>query len=209
MPEDAAGLGHDVGGPDEGAFRVHRVAADEAGGLDVDPPFPLLAHLPEDGEADRVLGDEAVEVRADRAGAVGVGGLEAEGHAGAHVSGRPVRGAVGADGGEGTHEGAVRVRGAGPDVALVEMRVHVDEAGEDHRAGHVDLREAAARDAAVRDGEGGADEAAGLAQKAGGDGHVGERDGPCGQGAEIGHSRLTALSCHLWRRSQLTHDSTR
>ena len=46
----------------------------------------------------------------------------------AHIGDRPVGLAVGPDRGERAHEGAVGVGGAGADVALVEVGVHVDEA---------------------------------------------------------------------------------
>ena len=52
----------------------------------------------------------------------------------AHVFGRPVGRPVGADRVERAHEGAVGVGLARPDVALVEMGVHVDEGRPDHAA---------------------------------------------------------------------------
>jgi hypothetical protein len=85
------------------------VAADQAHGLQVDPVGPIRLKLPEDGPGDVVLRRHGVEMRADRAGAMGIGRAQREGHARAQVLRAPARGAVGADGGERAHETAVGV----------------------------------------------------------------------------------------------------
>src|SRR5439155_15339368 len=101
---------------------------DQRDGLELDAPGPLLADLLEDGPADRRLRAHGIDMSPDGAGAVGPAAAQAEVHAAAHVLGGPVRGAVRGHRAERAVESAVRIRGAFPGVALVEVRVHVDEA---------------------------------------------------------------------------------
>jgi hypothetical protein len=107
--QDAAlGFRHEIGGMAEGAGLVRPlVAADQAHGLQVDPVGPIRLKLPEDGPGDVVLRRHGIEMRADRAGAMGIGRAQRERHARAQVLGAPARGAVGADGGERARETAV------------------------------------------------------------------------------------------------------
>ena len=151
------------------AAEVHR--------LELDPPRPGRPQLPEDAEGDRVLGRKGVEVGADRPRAVREGGAKRELHSPAHVRGGPAGGAIGGDRQPGGVGGAVRIGGAGPDLALVEVGVQVDEGGKDHRAPHV---HAFARrpgdDPSSLDGEVEGREAPRSANEAGGRSQVRERE---------------------------------
>ena len=89
-------------------------------------------------------GATRIEMGAHRLGAVGVGAAQREIHAARDVVGVPARGAVLAGGIERAHEGAVGIGLARPDMALVDMGVAVDEAGQHDAAGEVDRRAAAA-----------------------------------------------------------------
>jgi hypothetical protein len=159
--EDAAVLGHEAG--ELVAGRAVVVGGHgERHALEFDPARPTLARLGEDGPGDRRLGRQGVEVGADGPRPVGVGAAERELHARRHVAGRPVRLAVATDGLQRAHEAAVGVAGARPDVALVEVGVHVHRARPDDPAGEVDPARASrsgrvvggdARDAAVRQRE--------------------------------------------------------
>ena len=151
------------------AAEVHR--------LELDPPRPGGSQLPEDAEGDRVLGRKGVEVGADRARAVGEGGAKRELHPAAHVRGGPAGGAVGGDRQPGGVGGPVWIGGAGPDLALVEMGVQVDEGGKDHRAPHVHaLARRPGDDPSSLDGEVEGREAPRSANEAGGRSQVRERE---------------------------------
>jgi hypothetical protein len=114
------------------------VAADQAHGLKVDPVGPVGLKLPEDGPGDVVLRRDGCR---DACGSPACHGHR---HSAARrpCAGAGLRrssgGAVGADGGQRAHETAVGIGAARPDMALVEMGVHVDEGGKDHGAAHVD-----------------------------------------------------------------------
>ena len=107
--------------------------------LELDAPRPLLAKLLEHRPGDRALRGHGIQVSANRPGAVRPAAAQPEVHAAADVVGRPARGPVRGDRAQGAGEGAVRVRGALPRVPLVEVRVHVDQAGPDLRALEVDV----------------------------------------------------------------------
>ena len=199
--EDAASLGDQVGGAAIGAVGLDQFGTDEAGGLQRDPPLPFGADLAEHRPADVVLRRDRVEMGADRRGAVGIGGAQREAHPGAHVGGGPVRGPVGGDGVERAHEGAVGVRRPAPDMALVEMGVHVGEGGQQDRAAHVHRHRLRRADPAADHRDLGAHEVAGLPEKAGGNRDIGQREVAAGQRAEIHHlSCVRALSCHFLSR---------
>ena len=131
--QNAAGPGDDVGEP----FALglgEGIHWHDAGGLDLDPSGPRIAHRHERRPGYLALGGVRIEVRAHRDRPLGIGALQAELHALAHVllgpSRRPIaRGRTG-----GAQEAAVRVGRARPDVALVEMGVDVDEARPDQAA---------------------------------------------------------------------------
>ena len=112
--------------------------AGETDGLQLDAAAPALAHFLEDRPGDRLLWGNAVDMGAQRLGAVGVGRAQRKIHAAGEVGSTPARGAVVTGGDQGAHEGAIRIRFARPDVTLVDMRVAVDETGEDDAAGEVD-----------------------------------------------------------------------
>ena len=197
--QDAARRRDEVGRVLEGI--VHEVDADEARGLQRHPVAPVLAHLAEHAPRDVVLRRDGVEMGAHGAGAVGVGAGETEGHARPHVLRRPAGGAVRRHRFQRAGERAVRVRRARPDVALVQMGVHVRERGQRHRALQVQpVRRGLVGERAVADVERGRDEVAVAPEQAGGHRDVVERDVARGKLGEIRHaSRFTADSCHLRR----------
>ena len=139
---------------------------------------------------------------------MGVGAAQGEVHPRGHVRGAPIRFAVGLHGGERAVERAVGIGLARPDVALVEMRVAIDEAGKHDSAGEIDGRRvgrAVKGDAAPVDPEIGRQEAlrvrrSGQIGRRRGDARARQPIGAVGDGPAGGHvSRLTALSCQ--RRS--------
>jgi hypothetical protein len=86
----ALGLGHEIGGVAEVAVSsVHLSQPIRHTACKVDPVGPVRLKLPEDGPGDVVLRRDAVEMRADRAGAVGIGRAQRERHARAQVLGAP------------------------------------------------------------------------------------------------------------------------
>ncbi len=95
--------------------------------LQLDAAAPALARLGENRPADRRLRPDAVDMGAHRAGAVGVGAAEGELHARGDVRRAPTGASIGGDPIERGGEGAVRVGGARPDLALVDMGMGVDE----------------------------------------------------------------------------------
>src|SRR3954447_17836633 len=70
-------------------------------------------------------------MRADCSGSMRMGTAQREIQARGDVPRAPMHVPIERDRVEGAEEGAVGVRPARPDLALVEMRVHVDEGGED------------------------------------------------------------------------------
>ncbi len=99
-------------------------------------------------------------------GAVGVSGAQREIHAALDVVRPPVHLAVDRDRFQRAGEGAVGVAAARPDMPLVDMGVHVDEARPGHAAVEVEFRQPRAPagrvdalDQAVADGDVGADQA--------------------------------------------------
>ncbi len=66
-------------------------------------------------------------MRADRAGAVVEGTTQREIHPRAHILGFPVLLAIGGHSGQRAEKGAIGVRRTGMNMALVEMRMHIDE----------------------------------------------------------------------------------
>ena len=194
--QHAAALGDQVRGADVSV--VHMVDADEAGGLQRDAAGPFLAQLAPDRPGNLVLRRQGIEMGADGAGAVGVGRAQREVHAGAYVVGRPVRRPVRPHALQRAHERAVGVRRAAPDVALVEMGVHVGEAGQRHRALHVQpVAGGLVGEAPVADGQREGREVAVPTEEAGRHRQVVERDVARGKLGEIAHvSRFSALSCH-------------
>ncbi|MPL60722.1 hypothetical protein SDC9_06283 [bioreactor metagenome] len=188
-------------GAAEGAALLDHVDRHEARALQRDPPGPVLAQLGEDGEGDRILRRETVEMGADPARAMRPGTAQRELHPRAHILGRPVRHPVGADGGQRALERAVGVRRARPDMALVEMRVHVDEGRKDHLAGHVHHGRVGRHrrdDPAIRDGQVDLGQVALLSEEAGRGFQIDQTIRAAGQNAKIHQfSRLMALSCHL------------
>jgi antitoxin CcdA len=129
-------LGHDVG---------ERLAVPpaivlghgEAHRLQLDPPGPALAQLGEHRPGDLGLRRDRIEMGADRHRAVRMSAAQGELHPCLDILRRPVGPPVTLHGLECLPEAAVRVGGARPDVALVEMGVHVDEAGQDQPAGEI------------------------------------------------------------------------
>ena len=103
---------------------IHRKQCDR---LQCDAAFPFLAHLGEDRPRDRRLFRIAVDVGAQRAGAVREGAAQREVHALGDILGRPVHIAIRHHGGARAEMRAVRVLRAMPDVTLVDVSVHVDE----------------------------------------------------------------------------------
>ena len=110
----------------------------ECHALERDAVSPALAQLGEDGPADLGLRRHGIDMGADGAGAVREGAAERELHAVAHVIGTPGHMPVALHGLDRGREAAVKAGGPRPDMALVEMRVHVDRAGPDHAALEVD-----------------------------------------------------------------------
>ncbi len=143
--------------------------------LQVDPALPALARLGEDRPGDADLRAQRIDVRADRADAVMLGGAQREIHARRHVGGGPVRLAVLADILQRARESAVRIGAAWPDMALVEMGMGLDEGREEDAAVEVDHFGGMARGAAGRidGGDGSA-----------GDGDIDEREIAVGLGRE-------------------------
>ena len=184
------------------AATVDAVHRDEAGGLEGDPPRPVFPQLAEDGPGDIVLRGDRIEMGADRRRSVREGAAEREIGAGAHVLHPPARLPVPGDCVERAHERAVRVGGAGPDMALVEMGVHVREGGEGDGALHVDHLAGALRHDPVLDGEVERDEALLPPEEPSGGFQVGEGEAVRGgEGEEGGHvSLFNALSCHFRKR---------
>ena len=107
--------------------------------LQVDAAGPALAHFREDRPARPVLRRRRIEVGAHQRRAVGVGGAEREIHAPRDVVGAPVLLAVVLHGIERAGECAVGIGPARPDVALVDVGMHVDEARPHHAAVEVEL----------------------------------------------------------------------
>lgn len=70
-------------------------------------------------------------MRPDKAGAMRVSGFQGEFHARADIGRRPVGISICLHSGKRAGEGAVRIGVARQNMALVEMRVHIDEAGPD------------------------------------------------------------------------------
>ena len=177
------------------------VDAGEAGALKLDPAGPALPHLRKHWPGDRLLRRLAVDVGADGGGAVGVGGAEREFHAGGDVGGGPVARAVIGNGLHRVGEGAGGVGLARPDVALVEVGVHVGEGGDEDAACRVEVaRRAACRlhpgDAALREGDVEKGEAVTGAA-------FGERGGH-GRIGDLHRRSFIALSCHRRSRRLLT-----
>ena len=139
--EDAAVRGDggdDLGG--EGRRRGTASMAKSDDGLQLDAAGPALAHLGEDRPGDAVLRRQRIEVGAEQRGAVGVGARRLKSMRRRDVVGRPVGVAVGRHRVERAHEGAVGIGPARPDVALVDVGVHVDEGRPDHAAVEVEPR---------------------------------------------------------------------
>ena len=111
---------------------------EEGSALQFDPSLPALARLGEDRPGDADLLAEAIDVGADGRDTVMLCRLEREIHARRDVPGGPVRLAVLADILQRAGEGAVRVGAARPDMALVQMRVGLDEGGEEDATVEVD-----------------------------------------------------------------------
>ncbi len=103
--------------------------AEQAGCLKVDTAAPLSADLLEHRPGNVDLLANAVEMRADGAGSMRVCAAEREIHARPHIRRRPVRLPVAAGVLQPAHEGAIRIAPPRPDMALVEMGVHIDKAG--------------------------------------------------------------------------------
>ena len=99
--------------------------------LERDPVPPRFAQLREHLPRGALQRPRAVEMGADRDRAVGEGAAQAELEARPQVRSAPMGAAVALDGRDGGREAAVRIRGARPDVALVEMGVDVDQPGPD------------------------------------------------------------------------------
>ena len=149
---------HHVGDGAEHAFRrgdplrqrlqpgeiARAVDAEQARRLQLDAALPALPHLLEHRPRDLLLRRHRIEMRADRLGAVRVGAAQRELHALRDVGCVPARGAVLAGRIERAHEGAVGIALARPDMALVDMRVAVDEGRQHDAAGEVDRRRLAA-----------------------------------------------------------------
>ena len=176
-PEHAVRCGYLVHDRPEGRLVPEHVDAAKVHRLEVDPPRPGGPQLPEDAEGDRVLGRKGVEVGADRPRAVGEGRAERELHPAANVRCGPAGRAVGGDREPRGVGGAVRIGGARPDLALVEMGVQVHERGEDHRALHLHALARPSRDdPSSLDGEIEGREAPRRPDEAGRRGQVRERE---------------------------------
>ena len=206
--EHAAAFGHQIGGAGKRTVGVGLVQRHQIGGLERDAALPVGAQFAEDRPTDPVLRRERIEMGPDGTGAVGIGAAERELRSPAHILRRPAGAAILAHRRQGAHESAVGIGCAAPDMALVQMGVHVGEGGHRHRSGHIDRRAAALDDEAVGDGEVHAQQIARLPQQAGGHGQVGQAQRPVRQRLEIHHaSRFNALSCHLRSRRCETSDS--
>ena len=101
----------------------------------------MLAHFGEQRPRDRRLLRVAVDVGAQRPGAVSEGAAQREVHALGHIVARPVFLAVGHHGHTRAHVRAVAILCALPDVPLVDVGVHVDEAREGDAAFQVEARQ--------------------------------------------------------------------
>ena len=106
-----------------------------------DAAFPLLAHLGEHAPRDLGLLRVAVDMRAQRAGAVREGAAQREVHALGDILARPVGRTVGHHGIARAEMRAVRILRAMPDVALVDMGVHIDEARQHDAVVEIDARQ--------------------------------------------------------------------
>ena len=174
---------------------------DDRDGLEVDPPGPGVAHLGEERPRDPVLRGGGIEMGADQRRAVGEGRAKREIHAAADVGGGPVGGTVGGDRTERAHEGAVGIGAARPDVALVEMGVHVDEGRPDHAGVEIEPRHAGdaagggdGLDAALGDDDVDPAEALGVGLGPGvGEEHAGDRGVGENVARQVGHGGEAAF----------------
>ena len=119
-----------LGAPRHGIERLgvdQHIGADQRHRLQLDPSSPGVADLFEQRPRDIVLRRDRVEMRADRCGAVRVGGAQRKIHPPPDVHRRPQAHPVAGDRQQRRQPRAVRVLLARPDLALVEMRVDVDE----------------------------------------------------------------------------------
>ena len=116
------------------------VDGEERNALELDPPAPCRAGLGEHRPRDRVLRRPGIQVCADQPCPVGLRAAQREVHPPAHVVRPPVRHPVDLAGVQRPGEAAVRVRCAGPDMALVEMGVDIREGGEDQAVVEIGAR---------------------------------------------------------------------
>ncbi len=135
--EQAAICAHQLDQRHEQRVVQHAVDGDEADGLKLDAAAPFLAQPGEHFPCGRGARAFRIQMGADGDGAVGIGAAQGEVEAPIDVVLAPIGGAVGIHRRHRALEGAVRVRRALPDEALVEMGVDVDEAGQDEPAGEV------------------------------------------------------------------------
>ena len=119
--------------------------------LEVDPAPPTCSRFGQDGPTDSRLWADAVDMGANGRRAVRIGAAQAELHARGHVGGGPIRGAVFDVRGQRAGEIPDWVPLPSPDMALVEMGVHVDEQRQDDAPGHCDFRRFAEVNDARRD----------------------------------------------------------
>ena len=119
--------------------RVTRIGVEHAQrhGLQRDAVAPLRLHLAEQSPGHRKLRARRVEMGADRGGAMRIRATQRELHARLDVLPRPVRFAIGGDGGESGRERAVGIGLPLPDEALVEMGVDVVKGGQHQAEGEI------------------------------------------------------------------------
>ncbi len=141
---DAAVPLDDIGDAAElGLVRHGDFGREQGDGLQRDAILPFFARFGEDREGDRRLLAIGIDMRADGARAVCVGAAQRELHAFADVFGGPPRLAVFDDSLARAQDRTVFVLDSGPDMTLVQMRVHFDEARQNDSIAQVDGRQIA------------------------------------------------------------------
>ena len=155
------------------------VAAHQADGLKVHLAGPFFALFRQHRPGPQVLPVHAVQMRAHSRRAMGIGAFQAKLHPRADILRGPV-GVIVAHRGQRAHERAVGVGRARPDMALVQVGVHVGETGQHHRAGHLHVLAARFGDPAVLDPDIGADEVILGTCDAAGHGDVTQGEAPLG-----------------------------
>src|ERR1700737_177549 len=105
---------------------VVKLGADKRRCLQGDPPRPAVAETTEHAEADlRLAEDEAVYMRPDRRGSIGISRLQRKFEARFHIFGAPIRGRIGTGRGAGGFERTAMMACPRPYLTFVQMGVEI------------------------------------------------------------------------------------